>query len=328
MDAAEIDPGRLAALADLISAAGVAALVPGAAEILGDGPVRQSRLLNRFRRLQGEKWAACLNNADVPAVAIKGLSTAHTVWPDPDSRAVSDADLLVKQKDLWEAVRILSAEGFTVAEMPTRSPWGFVGDASFQPLIGPGDSSNIDLHVEGDSWPFTLALTAEEIVRDARFSADSSLLTPDPAHQFLIAASHAAGDLFTSDAVKSVVDGLLMLNEWKEEIAFPDILRRCQRAHMAKPVSVFLALLEQLGGDCSTARAAGFDLDRYSGAAFREVVTAHNRMFEDAPALGHVARLKREAALSAEARVLLWRNCRRLTGLVRPRTGRLPVESR
>lgn len=324
-DVGEVDQGKMKALADLISAAGAAALVPGSAEILGAGAIKQARLLNRFRRLQGEKWSGVLNDSGVRAMAMKGLSTAHTVWPDPDARAVSDADLLVASGDLDRAMAVLKSEGFTIADMPTRGPWGFVGDASFQPLIGPGDEANIDLHIQGDAWPFRLALPVTEIMANARLSARSGLWLPDPTHQFLIAASHATGDLLTADSIKSVVDGLLML---RGRIDFGELHRRSTLGHMRKPVTVFLALLAQLGGDCSLAWEAGFDPEKYSGGEFKAVVHAHNQMFLDLPPAGFLGRLKREITLCAETRVVLWRNGRRLTGLVRPRTGHPPGVAR
>lgn len=298
----------------------MAALVPGAEETLGNAPVKQARLLNRFRRLQGERWAGVLRAAGIDVVAMKGLATGHTVWPDPDARAVSDADLLVLPDNLQAALEVLKAEGFTVGDTPTRGPWGFVGDASFQPLIGPGDDSNIDLHVQGDSWPFVRALSAREIVSEAQKTGDAGFLTPSPTHQLLIAASHATGDLMTSDAIKSAVDGHLMLRQ-PARIDFTDLQSRARRGHLLKPVTVFLALLERLGADCGPARRAGFAFDQFGGREFEAVVSAHNHFFRDTPDMSMFARLRREFLLCAEPRVSLWRNGRRLTGLVRPRKG-------
>lgn len=311
---------RLQALANLISAAGAAALVPNGEEILGTASVKQARLFNRFRRLQGEKWARMLNDGGVRAVAMKGLATAFTFWPGPDCRAVSDADLLVRPQDLEAALEFLKARGFAVANAPTRGPWGFVGDASFQPLIGPDDNSNIDLHIQGDSWPFIRALSVDEILGSAQETCDAGLWVPAPTHQFLIAASHAAGDLFVADAIKSVVDGCLMLRD-PATIDFAELLSRSRNGLLLRSVTVFLSLLQRLGADCGPARDAGFRLDLVAGGEFESVVSAHNCFFTDSLVMGALARLRREAMLCTEPRVALWRNSRRLTGLVRPRKG-------
>lgn len=310
----------LNALSDLISAAGVSALIPAAVPVLGAGNVRQAQLLNRFRRLQGEKWSAVLNTAGIRAVAMKGLSTAHAVWPHPDARAVSDADLLVAPHDLSAAVDVLAAEGFAFADVPTRGPWGFVGDASFQPLVGPGDSSNVDLHIQGDSWPFVCGLAAAEILAEARESDVSGVWLPTATHRFLIAASHAAGDLFTPDAIKSVVDALLMLRR-SEEIDFVELRMRAQAARLLKPVNLMFALLGHLGADLEPCQAAGFHPETAHGRTFDQLVSDHNSFFQTARPPGLFGRLRREAILCAEPRVVIWRNGRRLTGLVRPRTG-------
>lgn len=315
-----MQPDRLAALASLISAAGVAALIAGADAVLGEPAVRQARLLNRFRRGQGERWVAALNTAGIDAIAMKGLASALSVWPDPDGRAVSDTDILVRPGDLGAALDLLRRNGFTVADMPTRGPWGFVGDASFQPLIGPEDGANIDLHVQGDAWPFVKALPAEEIIAAAVPCPVENVLLPAPTHRFLIAASHAAGDLFTADAIKSVVDGMLMLRS-ADRIDFAELHDRCRRAHLLRPVTVYCALLGRLGVDAGEAQAAGFPLASVGGAAFENVVDEHMRCFAGVEVPGPMAKLLREARLAAGWQVLAWRNWRRLSGLVSPRRG-------
>lgn len=320
VDLAAMDPDRLMALSSLISAAGVAALIPGVDNVPGEAAVRQARLLNRFRRSQGERWVAALNDAGIDAIAMKGLASALTVWPDPDARAVSDADILVRPDALRSAVELLQRNGFTVAEMPTRGPWGFVGDASFQPLIGPQDGANIDLHIQGDAWPFVRALPAEELIAGSVSGPVEGVKLPSPTHRFLIAASHAAGDLFTADAIKSVVDGMLMLRS-TERIDFTELRDRCRRGHMMRPVTVYLALLCRLGADTQAAEAAGFPVRSVEGPAFEAVVRDHMQCFGGVDEPGAFTKILREARLCAEWRVLAWRNWRRLSGLVRPRRG-------
>lgn len=313
------DAPHVEALAGLISAATAAAVLPGAEDMLDAGEIRQARLLNRFRRLQGEKWAAALTAAGIPNVALKGLASAHCLYPSPDDRAVSDADLLIRADDLHAALALLKGHGFAFAETPTRSRWGFVSEASFQPLIGE-DGANIDLHVQAAPAPFEKVLPVGDILAESSPTAVEGLRVPAPGHRFLIAAAHAAADLFTADAIKSVVDGLLMLRR-AERMDWADMQRRAAAGGMTRPLDSFLALLAALGGDASRAEAAGFRHRAIAGTAFDAVVADYRAMFVDRPRPGALALLRREAALAASWPVFARRNWRRLTGLVRPRRG-------
>lgn len=306
-------------LADLISAAGVADLVPQAASALPDDAARQARLLNRFRRIQGEKWAGLLAGSGLSVIAIKGLASAGMIWPDPDARAVSDADILVDQTDLHDAVAVLKREGFHVADMPTRSRWGFVSEASFQPMVRADDGANIDLHIRAAQWPMQRALPVADILSAAE-TVPGGWFLPCRTHMLLIAAAHAAGDGFRSDAVKSVVDGLLLLRQ-PARIDFDDLYRRARDGRMQKPVTVFLALLGRLGADIRQAEAAGFQTASIGGSAFEQVLADHNDLFAREAGMTLAARLKREFLLTTETPVFLHRNWRRLTGIVRPHRG-------
>lgn len=319
------DAARLTALAALISAATAAAVIPGAADMLPGGEVRQARLLNRFRRLQGEKWAAALAEAGIPNVALKGLASAHCLYPSPDDRAVSDADLLIRGSDLGAALELLTVRGFAFAETPTRSPWGFVSEASFQPLIGE-DGANIDLHVQAAAHPFENVLPVADIMARSCATEVAGLRVPAPEDRFLIAAAHAAGDLFTADAIKSVIDGLLMLRH-AGELDWADMRRRVEAGGMRRPVTACLALLGALGGDIAPARRAGFDPERVRGPALARVIADHRAVFAGRPEPSALERLRREAVLAASWPVLVRRNWRRLTGLLRPRRGRPEAET-
>ncbi len=321
------DGASVQRLANLISAAGIAVAAPGVSHSLPPADVTQARLLNRFRRGQGEHWACSLAQAGIANVAIKGLASAHAFWPDPDGRAVSDADILIASDDLPRALTFFQDHDFRLAEMPTRSRWGFISDASFQPLISNKDGSNIDLHVQAAAWPMRKALPVEEILASAEMTDVTDLRVPDRTHALLIASAHAAGDLFTADAVKSVVDGLLMLRS-PADIDFAALRACARRGNMLKPLSVFLALLEQLGADLSLARQAGIDTGAVGGACFRQVVREHLDVFNAAAEPDQMTKLRREWSLSAEMPVFLRRNTRRLFGLVRPNHGSPTPQSR
>ena len=64
----------------------------------------------------------------------------------------------------------------------------------------------------------------------------------------MLSASHAARDLFTADAAKTVIDGLLMFQRG-ERIDWSEIAGRARKGRMLRPVSVFVALLGRLGAE-------------------------------------------------------------------------------
>ncbi|MEC9346959.1 MAG: nucleotidyltransferase family protein [Pseudomonadota bacterium] len=321
------DPANPRPSGEAVAAFGRLVSAATAEAVLGPGPdlppamVGQTRLLNRFRHGTGRHWLGALRDAGIPAVALKGLATGAWLYPRAEDRAVSDADILVRRGDLGAALDLFRGAGFAFEALPTRSRWGFIGDASFQPLMAPDGGTNIDLHVEGDAWPFARALTVDEIFAEATTCGEIS--APSPTHCLLLAASHTARDLFTVDSIKTVVDGLLMLRR-PEEFNWRELAARARRGQMLRPVSSYLALLGRLGAGVEPAAKAGMPVARIGGAAFEAVVKAHLQLFPETTAPGALARLVREWRLAAEPGVALRRDLKRLTGLVRPDRGLPP----
>jgi len=306
------------ALCDRVTPATVAAILPGAG--IDPAAVRQSQLLNRFRHVAGRRWLAAIADAGIPVLAIKGMASGAWLYPQAQDRGISDADLLVRGSDLGTVLDLLQDNGFAFADVPTRSRWGFVSEASFQPLLSPGGAVNIDLHVAGDAAPFAEALSTADML-DAAQMADG-IGVPAPTHAFLVAASHAARDLFTADAAKTVIDGLLMfrrpgLIDWSE------VACRSRQGRMTRPVSVMVALLGRLGADVSDA-ARELPVAGVGGGTFERVVRDHCTMFPASSEAGTGERLLRQWCLAAAPSVALRRDLRRLTGLFRPHSG-LPV---
>jgi len=57
---------------------------------------------------------------NIRPIVLKGLALAHTLYPDPALRPVSDLDLLFKQNEVLPALRLLAEAGFEV-EFPTSN---------------------------------------------------------------------------------------------------------------------------------------------------------------------------------------------------------------
>jgi len=314
-DVSDPDPGLVAALADRVTAATVAAVLPDAN--LPDETVRQSQLLNRFRHAAGRQWYGAIADAGLPVLAIKGLASGAWLYAAPQDRGVSDADLLVRGEDLGTVIGLLEACGFAFATEPTRSRWGFVSEASFQPLLSPDGAVNIDLHVAGDAAPFDTALPTADMLAAAQVR--EGLAIPSPTHAFMLSASHAARDLFTADAAKTVIDGLLMFQHG-DLIDWSEVAGRARKGRMLRPVAVFVALLGRLGADVSRA-AHELPVDRVGGRFFERIVRDHCNMFPPSGVPGTGERLARQWLLAAAPSVALQRDVRRIAGLIRPHSG-------
>ena len=336
-------PPEVAALAGILGMA----LVAWALEMPPNRPeVRRSHLYNRYRVASGWRWAVRLREAGIETVCLKGLAAAAALYPAPDLRAMADADLLVRQADLSVALRYLLSQGFAVGQEPTRHPWGFIGDASAEPLISP-EGGNLDLHRHPDAWPLHAGLSTEDVLAGSLEveTPEGAVRVPRPEHQLLIAASNAARDLFDPPSLKLLIDGALLLRTDRgsasqaggfeggglgaargamDGLDWGEVERRARKGDSLRALRAYLSLIVLLGFD-ATGVPQRLLLPSAGPAAW-----LLNRLAEDLAAgrfgdpaqdhgLGH--KLMREMLLAASGKTVLWRNLRRLTGLVRPNRG-------
>jgi len=250
------------------------------------------------------------------------LATAHCLYADPDLRAMTDSDLVVRACDYRRLVALFEAHGLEPGKVRARSPWGFVSDASVQPMGQVDGASTIDIHIHPDAWPLHRALTTDDLfARAVRQDTDGGAIrVPCPTDMLVLAASHAARDLFGPGTAKTMVDAMLLLRRQPAAIDWPWFEQTVRRGLILRPARAFLACAVTLGGLEEAVPAA---LARPPGG--REFT----RMLDDYVGLfprraGSWQRLRRELLLAAEPQVALHRNMRRLTGLVRPRR-RLPL---
>lgn len=283
------------------------------------GLASRSRLLNRFVRSDGLRWIRSAQDAGVPVLAIKGLATAHALYPDPDLRAMSDADILVRKADLPRLLAHFAKAGLHFRPVSAVSPWGFVSDASFQALTSADEISNVDLHVHPDGWPLHRALDTEAVFAEAVSCTlkDGALPVPCPLHMLIITISHAARDRFQIETAKSFVDTTLLLRRHGRDLDWRRFEHICRQAWLLGPACVYLALLEALGGDVSAVPERLRRRPR--GREFARALQTLSRL--DTEPLGSWQRLRREALLSSSPAVFLARMAWRLKGLIRPNRG-------
>jgi len=282
-----------------------------------------SRLLTRFRRVSALRWVAAAAAAGIEVICLKGLGTAHLLYPDPDLRPMADADLLVRAGDYSRLLDLLRAGGFRSAGFDPTSPWGFIGDASFQPLISADRAVNIDLHIHPDAWPLHRGLDTAMVFAESRRCAtgEGEIRLPAPDHMLLLTASHAARDLFQPYTVKSLIDAALLLQRHQAAIDWNRLTAVAAAGRTTRALKVTLALLARLGLDLpAVPRALQRRPAGLAGGEFERLV----RTFEavPGPAIDRpLAKLRREWLLTAGPDIALRRNLIRLRGLLRRKPG-------
>ena len=282
-----------------------------------------SRLLTRFRRVATLRRVVAAGAAGLPVIALKGLGTAHLLYPDPDLRPMADADLLVEAGHLPELLDFFSRQGFRFADMPARSRWGFIGDASFQPLLAADGSVTLDLHVHPDAWPLYHGLDTQAVFAASRgvTTSEGEIRVPSPPHMLLLAASHAARDLFAPHAVKSLLDAALLLRRHQSAIDWDRLTALARAGRSLRPLSVTLALLSALGLPLPTVPETLCRRPRgLAGVEFGRLAASLQALPAAAEATP-LQRLRLEWLLAAGPGVSLQRNLRRLRGLVRANPG-------
>lgn len=314
-------PDEIARFAALTSPATAAALLVPAdgislPEPLTRANVETARKLNGFRRRLGEQWVRRIADAGFDVMVIKGGASAHMLYHRPEDRGLSDLDILIRPEDLTSVSRFLLRHDCRFAEVATRSPWGFVSDASFQPLITPDGAGNIDLHIHPDAWPLHRALTSADLF-DRSQELDNGLRLPHPDDHLLIMASHAARDLFGANAMKGIVDGLILVSRPDIPIDVTRVLTIARLGYCGRPVENFLRILQALGagpipGLPERGGPSGLIVDAAQMIA---------DLFPDGTDLPFSVKLKREFGLAATLPVALFRLGKRALGLIKPASG-------
>jgi hypothetical protein len=311
-------------LAELVSPALADHLFPASAAAAGPGwpdTIRRSLLANRLHRITALRWAQIAREAGIDVLALKGLASAHLVYDDPDLRALSDADLLVRTGDAERLKAVLAEHGLEQSAPMPRGRWGHVSDASGRPMGRIADASNVDIHIHPDAWPMHLGLSTEAVFAAGNTVATSEgpLSVPCPTDLLLLAISHAARDLFQANTMKAMVDSILIVERLGGRLDWDRFRTVARRGRIWRPARAFLAIaceLAELEADVPD------DCRRVPGGSEFERVRKNYIDVFPVPESAW-ARLRRELALTATPDVALVRNLKRIRGLVRPLQGPL-----
>ena len=315
-------------LADLVSPALAGYFLEPVAERTGAAPlpaetIRQSRLLNRFAGGIQRKWAAEIADTGISVVFLKGFVFAHTVYPDPDIRTIGDIDLLVRDRDLGALVAFLQERGFVFEDQPS-APWGFISDASYQPLRSADGHCYIDVHVQPDCYPAYRSLTADRLfaASEVFMAGETALAGPSPAHALVLCLTNAAKDKFGPFSVRKMLDIAALLRAGVE-IDWAEVAMLASAGHFAGPSRVAFALLIRLGLPANRIPHGLREPPRgLRAAVFEGLARDYRTLFWAEP--GPLRVLARELCLCTEPDVALHNALLRARGLFAPRRGRPP----
>lgn len=298
-----------------------AAEAPAGRPLLDPEDVRQSLLMNRLTGSVQRHWMAAIADTGIPVVALKGFAFAHTVYPDPDLRTIGDLDLLVRADDSDRLFAFLRDSGFVFEELPS-SAWGFISDASFQPMVSADGMCSIDVHVQPDCYPAYRSLTAERLFAGARTVqvGDMPVRVPSPAHALALCVTNAAKDKFGPFSVRKLVDVAVLLRAVDGAVDWDEVAALARDGHFAGPARAAFALLIRLGMQADGIPPA---LRAPPGGPraplFRALLRDYESMFAAEPGPWRV--LAREIGLCTEPDVAVHNAFLRLRGLVAPRRG-------
>ncbi len=131
-----------------------------------------------------------LNSVGITPLLLKGSGQlVSPIHKDPDSRIMSDLDILIPPEEVSKALDALAGKGYKEMEVPY--------DPSklhhWAPLMRPGDYGMIELHRQALNRFVTQVLPTKKIWHAAKFRAKDGVrfYLPSPTHSILICMLHS-----------------------------------------------------------------------------------------------------------------------------------------
>jgi hypothetical protein len=207
-------------------------------------------------RLHGQSLAtisATFSAADLPHVLFKGAALAHTVYPDPACRVMSDLDIWVEAARREEAVSLLTAARFVMLEKEQRiGPVYYLWKQEDRFVYPDWQKGMLELHrVPLNNWWYDYAATPDP---DGMWQRREALqISAEPGTTFQLSpedsliqiATHLAiSNQFSRMLLRSLTDmALLVLNR---PIDWSLLVRHATQWRLGSPVWLALHLADQL----------------------------------------------------------------------------------
>lgn len=174
-----------------------------------------------------------LTAVDIPFVLIKGAA-ACPLYPLPELRPTSDLDLLIHHRDLDDARRALSAQGWRSAVKGRYAEDYLQDEGSCWQAYRQG---RVVVEVHFRFWGSVTSDFHRSVLTNAKPRADG-FRVPSLSHQLIIAAAHAARQPRPRRAVDLLDICLLLLHS--ESTAFRDLARDAKSSGQSLPVTLAL----------------------------------------------------------------------------------------
>jgi hypothetical protein len=215
-------------------------------------------------RLRAERLASalvhvtqCLRAAGAQATVVKGMHTAHELFPDPGARPLSDIDLVIAPGDVPAAEKALGDAGFTprpVLASPYSCEWVPRGVSALPrslELTHEGNPWTVDLHASlgrdlGGVRTVSVAGSRDACTREMRLAgADVRVLVQPWLAAYL--AAHASQELKNLTLVRLIELVWVMRGHGRTDpVDWPELTKLLDRQRAAAYVYPGVALAERL----------------------------------------------------------------------------------
>ncbi len=215
---------------------------------------------NRKHLERGADLCANLEASGISCVPIKGLANALSHWPQPELRSFLDVDLLIREEDLELVIEWFCdhkfrfvidplVRGETVAERMHHLARLLLvrRGGELVSIIAPDGGVVVDLHTHVESNPVPNVLHTDEVLAASipRTTSSGEIRLPAPHHAFIIAVLHAHRSRYHAGEIKTLVDAMLLLRRFPDEIAAAVPRLACEGG-MSRRVGFFLELIRSL----------------------------------------------------------------------------------
>ena len=201
--------------------------------------LKYTEMLNLGMQGELERIIPLLREDSMDVVLFKGHDMVHSFYHDLQIRATTDADIIIREKDLPRFMRVLSKQGYAPNQGNPRSRWEkgvYRIDIHFDIL----DEDRLE------SRRYIPRIPAEEIFTHARPCqiGTAQYLSPNPYHSLIITALHALKHAYVMDYW--FMDAGKIVMKMGNAFSMKDLLNTADQYGLKKAVHIMLWALEDL----------------------------------------------------------------------------------
>jgi len=201
--------------------------------------LKYTEMLNLGMQRELERLIPLFRENSLDVVLFKGHDMIHTYYRDMGVRATTDADILIRERDLPRIARVLKEEGYLPNQGNPRSRWekgAFRMDLHFDLL----DEDRIHAR------KYISRIPADQIFARActRSIGGIPYLSPDPYHSLIITAVHALKHAYVMDFW--FMDAGMVILVMGNAFCMTDLLKAADQYGLGKAVRIMLWALHHL----------------------------------------------------------------------------------